>query len=94
MLLVVGGRDKPGTAASQQLAALLHDSEVAVIEGAGAVLNTEAQRELARLAADLPRGAVAAGVGRGATRARRLWAGDPCTITSRGRGSTTPSVWP
>jgi 3-oxoadipate enol-lactonase len=50
VLLVVGGRDKPGAAASQQLAALLHDSEVAVIEGAGAVLNTEAPRELARLA--------------------------------------------
>jgi 3-oxoadipate enol-lactonase len=50
VLLVVGGRDKSGIAASQQLAALLRESEVAVIEGAGAVLNTEAPRELADLA--------------------------------------------
>jgi 3-oxoadipate enol-lactonase len=49
VLLVVGGRDKSGMAASQQLAALLRESEVAVIEGAGAVLNTEAPRELADL---------------------------------------------
>ena len=37
-------------AASQQLAALLRESEVAVIEGGGAVLNAEAPRELADLA--------------------------------------------
>ena len=44
VLLVVGGRDKSGMAASRQTAALLRDSEVAVIEGAGAVLNAEAPR--------------------------------------------------
>ena len=49
VLLVAGGRDKAGIAAAQQLAALLRDSEVAVIEGAGSVLNTEAPRELADL---------------------------------------------
>jgi 3-oxoadipate enol-lactonase len=48
-LLVVGARDKAGVAAAEQLAALLPDSEVAVIERAGAVLNTEAPRELAAL---------------------------------------------
>ena len=49
VLLLAGGRDKAGIAAAQQLAGLLRDSEVAVIEGAGAVLNTDAPRELADL---------------------------------------------
>lgn len=48
-LLVAGGRDKAGVAAARQLAALLPDSELAVIEGAGSVLNAEAPRELADL---------------------------------------------
>jgi pimeloyl-ACP methyl ester carboxylesterase len=48
-LLVAGGRDKAGIAAAQQLAGLLTGSEVAVIEAAGSVLNTEAPRELADL---------------------------------------------
>lgn len=71
VLLVVGGRDKSGIAASQQLAALLRDSEVAVIEGAGAVLNTEAPRELADLttrfldADDVSGGDVDGGAGQG-----------------------------
>jgi pimeloyl-ACP methyl ester carboxylesterase len=49
-LLVAGGRDKAGIAAAQQLAGLLSESELAVVEGAGSVLNTEAPRELADLA--------------------------------------------
>jgi len=48
-LLVAGGRDKAGIAAAQQLAGLLPDSEVAVIEAAGSVLNADAPRELADL---------------------------------------------
>jgi 3-oxoadipate enol-lactonase len=50
-LLVAGGRDKAGIAAAQQLAGLLPHSELAVVEGAGSVLNTDAPRELADLAA-------------------------------------------
>lgn len=50
-LLVAGGRDKAGIAAAQQLAGLLRDSEVAVVEGAGSVLNIDAPRQLADLAA-------------------------------------------
>ena len=49
-LLLCGGRDKAGSAAAQQLAGLLPDSRVAVIDSAGSVLNTRAPRELADLA--------------------------------------------
>ena len=50
VLLVAGGRDKAGIAAAQQLAGLLPHSELAVVERAGSVLNTDAPRELADLA--------------------------------------------
>lgn len=49
-LVVAGARDKAGTAASTALRALLPNGSFETIPGAGAVLNTEAPRELAALA--------------------------------------------
>jgi pimeloyl-ACP methyl ester carboxylesterase len=48
-LVVAGAKDRPGVAAAQQLARLVPRAELSVIDGAGAVLNTEVPRELADL---------------------------------------------
>lgn len=48
-LVVAGSKDKAGVVAARALAAELPDSRLEVIPGAGALLNTEAARELAAL---------------------------------------------
>ena len=51
-LVVAGSRDRTGVAAAQQLAELVPGAELSVIDGAGAVLNIDAPRELADLTED------------------------------------------
>jgi 3-oxoadipate enol-lactonase len=49
-LVVAGSRDRAGVEAARLLASAVPDARVEVIEGAGALVNTEAARELAALA--------------------------------------------